>query len=197
MVCRVHAQFPPIENDADKKIRNFLESYSENWRDMNVPITDGKILYDIIIKNNYKSAVEIGTSTGHSAIWMAWALSKTGGKLITVEIDRERFLQAKANFNKAGVTHLIDARLGDAHQIIPALEGKYDFVFSDADKNWYKNYFLAMEPKMVKGGCFTAHNSSLQTQGITEFVEYLNSLKTWETHYEPNSRAGISVSFKK
>ncbi len=58
---------------------------------MNVPLSDGKILYDLIVKNNYKNAVEIGTSTGHSAIWMAWALSKTGGKLITIEIDKRVF----------------------------------------------------------------------------------------------------------
>jgi len=45
---------------------------------MNIPDVDGKLLYDIIIKNNYKSALEIGTSTGHSGIWIAWALSKTG-----------------------------------------------------------------------------------------------------------------------
>jgi predicted O-methyltransferase YrrM len=54
---------------------------------MNIPDVDGKLLYDIIIKNNYKSALEIGTSTGHSGIWIAWALSKTDGKLVTIEID--------------------------------------------------------------------------------------------------------------
>ncbi|HYQ57224.1 MAG TPA: hypothetical protein VEP89_07730, partial [Draconibacterium sp.] len=78
----------------DKKIQAFLEQNANEWRDMNVPLSDGKILYDIIIENNYKSAVEIGTSTGHSAIWIAWALSKTGGKLTTIEIDKTRYLQA-------------------------------------------------------------------------------------------------------
>ncbi|GAH79411.1 unnamed protein product, partial [marine sediment metagenome] len=45
---------------------------------MNVSEADGKVLYDIIIKHKYKKALEIGTSTGHSGIWIAWALSKTG-----------------------------------------------------------------------------------------------------------------------
>lgn len=196
-ISTVSAQFPIVENETDNKIKSFLEAYSENWRDMNVPLSDGKILYDIIVKNNYKKAVEIGTSTGHSAIWIAWALSKTGGKLITVEIDKERFLEAKSNFKKAGVTQFIDAKLGDAHEIIPSLEGTYDFVFSDADKNWYKNYFIAMEPKIQKGGCFTAHNTSLKTQGINEFNTYITGLKNWETYFEQSSRAGISVSIKK
>lgn len=65
------------ENTAlDEKVQKFLNS--SRWYDMNVPDVDGKLLYDIIIKNNYKSALEIGTSTGHSGIWIAWALSKTG-----------------------------------------------------------------------------------------------------------------------
>ena len=61
---------------------------------MNVPAADGKLLYDIIIKNNYTKALEIGTSTGHASIWIAWALSKTRGKLITVEIDESRHKKA-------------------------------------------------------------------------------------------------------
>jgi predicted O-methyltransferase YrrM len=163
---------------------------------MNVPISDGKILYDIIIKNKYKNAVEIGTSTGHSAIWIAWALSKTGGKLITVEIDKSRYIKAKANFKKAGVDKFIDARLADAHELIPDLPGNYDFVFSDADKYWYKNYFIAMDPKLKVGGCFTAHNTAMRDTGISEFMDYIKNLNNYSTTIDKTSRAGISVSYK-
>jgi predicted O-methyltransferase YrrM len=104
-----------------------------------------KIFLESIIKNNYKKAVDIGTSTGHSAIWMAWALSKTGGKLITIEIDEGRYKKAVANFKAAGLSDFIDARLADAHELVVELEGPFDFVFSDADKEWYKNYFIAFE----------------------------------------------------
>ncbi len=197
LLGNVKAQYPDIENALDKKIKSFLEENANNWKDMNVPLSDGKILYDLIIKNNYKTAVEIGTSTGHSAIWMAWALSKTGGKLITIEINKARFMQAKANFKKAGVSDFIDMRLGDAHDIVPALPGKYDFVFSDADKFWYKKYFEAMDPKLVPGGCFTAHNTSMRASGITEFLEYIESLNNYTTTIEKSSRSGISISYKK
>lgn len=195
--CSVNAQFPEIENNLDRKVKAFLEDNTSNWRDMNVPLSDGRILYDLIIENNYKNAVEIGTSTGHSAIWIAWALSKTGGKLITIEIDKNRWLTAKANFKKAGVEKYIDARLADAHELVPELPGKYDFVFSDADKYWYKNYFIAMEPKLVTGGCFTAHNTSMRGSGINEFLEYIEGLSHFDTSYAPNSRSGISISYKK
>jgi caffeoyl-CoA O-methyltransferase len=189
-------QYPEIENELDKKVKTFLKDNADSWGDMNIPISDGKILYDIIIKNKYKSAVEIGTSTGHSAIWLAWALSKTGGKLITIEIDKTRFMQAKSNFKKAGVDKFIDMRLADAHELVPELPGKYDFVFSDADKYWYKNYFIAMDPKLEVGGCFTAHNTAMRTSGITEFLDYVESLKNYQTSIDKTSRSGISVSYK-
>lgn len=190
------AQYPEIENRIDRKVKAFLEENANNWRDMNVSLSDGRILYDLILENNYTDAVEIGTSTGHSAIWMAWALSKTGGKLITLEIDKVRYLKAKANFKKAGLEDFIDARLGDAHKLVPDLDGKYDFVFSDADKYWYKNYFIAMDPKLEIGGCFTAHNTSMRTHGIREFLDYVEGLDRYETTIDKESRSGISISYK-
>jgi len=161
----IFAQYPEIKNDFDRKVRSFLEDNANNWKDMNVPLSDGKIMYDIIVENGYKNAVEIGTSTGHSAIWIAWALSKTGGKLITIEIDKNRYIQAKANFKKAGVAKYIEIRLADAHDLVPKLSGEYDFVFSDADKYWYKKYFMAMDPKLKSGGCFVAHNTLMRVNG--------------------------------
>jgi predicted O-methyltransferase YrrM len=185
------------DSDLDEKVRKFLESHRDRWVDWNVPEVDGKILYDLIIKHNYKKAVEIGTSTGHSAIWIAWALSKTGGKLITIEIDEGRYKEALANFMEAGLSDYIDAQLADAHELVKELKGPFDFVFSDADKDWYKNYFIALAPKLEVGGCFTAHNASGGYSGIREFLEYVQSLPNFETMINRSSPAGISISYKK
>ncbi len=158
----------------DEKVRMFLENRKGTWRDWNIPYSDGKILYDLILRNKYTKAIEIGTSTGLSAIWIAWALSKTGGKLITIEIDEGRHKKALANFKEAGLSEYIDARLADAHGLVEKLKGPFDFVFSDADKDWYKNYFIALAPKLEVGGCFTAHNArNTGSEGIREFINYV------------------------
>ncbi len=189
------------DQSLDERVRSFLDSHRNSWRDMNVPESDGKVLYDLIIKNNYKRALEIGTSTGHSGIWIAWALSKTGGTLITVEIDEWRYNQAITHFKEAGLSEYIDARLADAHELVPELKGTFDFVFCDADKGWYKNYLIAVLPKLEVGGCFTAHNVSSRRgrrqYGIGEFVDYLESLSNMETTYDQSSWSGISISYKK
>jgi len=189
------------EQSLDEKVRNFLDSHRYSWRDSNVSEKDGKFLYDIIIKDNYKKALEIGTSTGRSGIWIAWALSKTGGKLITVEINERRYRQALANFKEAGLSDYIDARLADAHELVPKLEGPFDFVFCDADKGWYKNYLIAVLPKLEVDGCFAAHNvygrRGRHQPGIQEFVDYLESLPYMETTYNQPGWAGFSISYKK
>ena len=192
----VWAQFPEVKTDLDRKVKSFLEENANSWKNMNVPLSDGKILYDIIVENNYQSVVEIGTSTGHSAIWIAWALSKTGGKLITIEINKNRYLQARANFKEAGLADYIDARLGDAHELVPTLNGKYDFVFSDADKYWYKNYFISIDPKIIVGGRFAAHNVSQRTRDIREFINYIESLDNYSTTINRTSSSGMSISYK-
>ena len=182
----------------DERVKKFLKYHRDKWEDWNVLEKDGKVLYDLIIKNNYKKALEIGTSTGHSAVWMAWALSKTGGKLVTIEIDEGRYKTALANFEEAGLSYYIDARLADAHELVRELKGPFDFVFSDADKEWYKNYFIALEPKLEVGGCFTAHNvSNTYWRGIREFLDYVKSLPNFETAIEKSSPADISISYKK
>jgi predicted O-methyltransferase YrrM len=184
------------DSPVDQKVRRFLESRRGSWRDMNVPWQDGQLLHDLVVKHGYKRALEIGTSTGHSAIWIAWALAKTGGKLITIEIDPARHAQALKNFEAAGVASFVDARLADAHELVPQLPGPFDFVFSDADKGWYTQYFKDVEPKLEVGGCYTAHNIAWRAGGPGEFLDYVKSLPSYETTVE-GSGEGVSISYKR
>lgn len=186
------------ETDLDTRVRGFLDASRGRWHDMNVPAVDGQTLHDIIVRHKYKRALEIGTSTGHSAIWIAWALSKTGGKLITIDIDEERHRQALKNFEVAGLSKYIDARLGDAHEIVPSLAGPFDFVFSDADKDWYKNYFDAVLPKLQVGGCYVTHNVSRRRWGWSgnDYAGHLLQVPGVETTFDDRG-AGMSISYKR
>jgi len=187
-------------NALDERVRSFLDSKIHDWRDMNIPERDGKFMFDLIVSHGYTRALEIGTSTGHSAIWIAWALSKTGGRLITIEIDEARHNEAIRNFKEAGLSSYIDARQADAHELVPRLEGPFDFVFSDADKDWYINYFKDISAKLISGGCFVAHNvrplGSRGMRGAQEYLEYVLRLEEFKTTVD-NSGGGMAVSFKK
>jgi len=199
------------EQDAlDQRVRDFLASARWRSRTLNVSAADGQKLHDLIVENGYTRAVEVGTSTGHSTIWIAWALSKTGGKLITVEINERRHLKALANLEEAGLSSFVDARLANAHELVPELEGPFDFAFIDADKDWYVRYFNWLLPELEVGGCFTAHNVSesgegspgenappgRMEEGTVEFVQELFATPGLETEFFARG-GGLSVSYKR
>lgn len=191
------------DQSMDEKIKTFLEEHQYQWRDMNVPEVDGQILFDLIINNGYTKALEIGTSTGRSGIYLAWALSKTGGKLTTVEIDEDRHNEAVSHFKELGLDKFVDARLADAHELVPELEGPWDFVFIDADKNWYTNYVKAVIPKLEPGGCIAAHNvyqsrSRYGRRGGTGgYYAYMEEQEDFDNEILQESRNGLSVSYKR
>jgi caffeoyl-CoA O-methyltransferase len=182
--------------DLDAQVSRFLKDARHSWTGWNVPYEDGKILHDLIMKGQFRNILEIGTSTGHSTIWLAWAAAKTGGKVTTIEVDRGRYTTALENFKKAGVEPYIDARLADAHELVRVLIGPFDFVFCDADKDWYLQYFIDLTPKLSIGGCYTAHNALRGGRDVEKFLEYVNRNHKFRTTIERGSGEGISVSYK-
>ncbi len=191
------AAAPGIGQDPDVRIKAFLDERQGHWRDLNIPAADGRILYDLIVARGYKRVLEIGTSTGHSGTWIAWALSKTGGRLTTIEIDPQRREQALRNFQAAGLAGRVESLLGDAHELVPRQEGPFDFVFSDADKDWYIEYFKAAAPKLAAGGCFAAHNVSERGRGWNrDYLEFVRARPGFTTTVDPRGSASLALSFK-
>jgi len=189
---------PPAtaQRELDARVRAFLERSRAGWRDLNVPYEDGQVLHDLVVAKRFTRGLEIGTSTGHSGVWIAWAMSKTGGKLTTIEIDERRHKMAVAHFQEAGVAPWVDARLADAHQLVKELPGPFDFVFSDADKDWYTQYFKDVDPRLAPGGCFTAHNVLQRMGGIREFLDHVQARPDYQTTIDRTSGSGISISCK-
>ncbi len=196
LAAEVRAQAARTTPEFDRKVQGFLEAERDKWDYLNVPYQDGRILHDLVVKGGYKAILEIGTSTGHSTVWLAWAAAKTGGRVTTVEIDRGRHERALANLKRAGVAAYVDARLADAHELVKSLPGPWDFVFQDADKEWYLQYFRDLEAKMAPGGCYTAHNVARPyARQVIEFLDYARKRPGVSLRYaEGASAEGISIS---
>jgi caffeoyl-CoA O-methyltransferase len=143
-----------------------------------------------------KRVVEIGTSTGESGLWFAMALRKTGGKLITHEINPGRAKIAAENFKRAGVEHLISIVLGDAHETVKDLEGPIDILFLDADKDNYLDYLDKLVPKIRPGGLIIAHNV-VSPAPDPKYLEAITKNPAFETSFLLMDAAGISVTMKK
>jgi caffeoyl-CoA O-methyltransferase len=104
-----------------------------------------------------KSVLEIGTFVGYSAICLAEGLAENG-RLITIEANEEFETKIKSNINLAGLNDKIDLKIGNALEVIPSLNCKFDLVFIDADKlNYIKYYDLVIE-KLNIGGLIISDN---------------------------------------
>lgn len=101
--------------------------------------------------------LEIGTYTGYSAICLAEGLSPNG-RLITIEKNEELEDRLRRTFADAGLTSKIDLRIGNALKILPELEGPFDLVFIDADKENYSNYFELVVDRVRPGGFILGDN---------------------------------------
>ena len=105
-----------------------------------------------------RNVLEIGTFTGYSALCFAESLQE-GGCVETIEIDDELEDFIRENFNSSPYQDRIKLHVGEALDIIPALNNEYDLVFLDADKSQYTRYFELVLPKIRKGGFILADNT--------------------------------------
>jgi caffeoyl-CoA O-methyltransferase len=117
----------------------------------------GRLLAVISSMLRPATVLEIGTYTGYSAICLAEGLAP-GGKIITVDNNEELEDRVRGYFREAGLAPSIDYRIGDAMTIIPRLEGLFDLVFIDADKENYSRYFDLVIDRVPQGGFILADN---------------------------------------
>ena len=190
---------PLAKDQSEKKILDVLEQMNANERRgmMNVDFVDGRVLRMLTESTNAKTVVEIGTSNGFSGIWFCLALGKTGGKLITHDIDKGRFDLATKNFKRAGVSDMVTQVFGDAHDKVKNIEGPIDILFLDADKAGYLDYLDKLLDKVKPGGLIIAHNTVNLRGGMLDYINSITSNPDLETVFLRKDGQGMSVTMKK
>ena len=118
---------------------------------------EGRFLQLLVRLASPRLVLELGTFTGYSSISMASALPG-GGRIVTCDIDERAVAIARRYAEEAGVVDRIDYRLGPGLETIAGLDGPFDFVFIDADKESYVDYYEAVLPKLADDGLIVADN---------------------------------------
>jgi len=165
----------------------------------------GRVLSMISKLVQPKNSLEIGTYTGYSAICIAEGLSDDGS-IDTIDKNEELVDLQNKYFEKSGYRSKISQHVGPALEIIPTLNKKFDFVFIDADKSNYSNYFHLIIDKMNKGGVILSDNvlwsgkvvekldpKDQDTKALLEYNTLLNTDSRIETVLLP-IRDGLTIS---
>jgi predicted O-methyltransferase YrrM len=116
-------------------------------------------LLNILIKGaKARNILEIGTSYGHSTVWLAEAARATGGQTVTIDCAAHKQKYARSMLEKAGLAAHVSFQLGDARDVIESLEGPFDFVLVDLWKDLYIPCFDLFYPKLSPGALVAADN---------------------------------------
>lgn len=143
----------------------------------NVPIVTKEVaeyLKFIVKTYKVKNILEVGTAIGYSGILMAKEIVEQDGKLYTIEIDEERYNQAQENIKKSGLNNIVSIK-GDAVEEIKKIEENFDFVFIDASKGHYMDFFEDSIKLLNKNGIIFIDN--IMFRGYL-YKEYPKRFKT-------------------
>ncbi len=165
----------------------------------------GRVLSMLSKLVNPLNILEIGTYTGYSALCLCEGMQENG-ILHTIDIKEELIDFQRKYFDKSPWSKQIIQHLGEAVEIIPTIDLKFDLVFIDADKENYLNYFELILPKMNKGGIILSDNvlwsgkvleplqkNDISTKILKEYNELLKNDPRVETVLLP-IRDGLTVS---
>jgi predicted O-methyltransferase YrrM len=193
-----------IRNDKTSKVLMSLVKMAEKEFVPSIGPIKGKIVAKIVKRYKPRNILEIGTLYGYSAILMASMLPSSDGKVVTIEIDKSVAEAANKNIENAGLSDKIEIIIGNALDVIPKLDQRFQLMFLDAAKDEYLGYLKSAEKKCLKkGAVVVADNVKVSKNEMLDYLEYvrysgLYKSKTIETilEFTPNIKDAIEVSIK-
>jgi predicted O-methyltransferase YrrM len=141
----------------------------------NLEPESGALLNLLVRALGARDVLELGTSNGVSTLWLADALASTGGRIVSVELDRDRSRAARENLERAGLDGLVELRTGDAADALrDSADDAWDVVFLDAERPQYPGYWPDLARVIRPGGLIAADNAishADQMQPFRDLVE--------------------------
>ena len=175
--------------------------FVKNFQRINLNTThgDAMMLRILVESSGAKRGVEIGSATGFGAVNMGIAFERTGGELITLEIDPDMVKKCRANLRKAGLEDTVTCVQGDALKTLPQLDGQFDFVFIDAVKGDYLKYLKLIEPMLKPGAVVVGDNVIRSEAAMKDFLDYMHSSPSYDTQViraSMEKQDGMTISYK-
>jgi predicted O-methyltransferase YrrM len=187
--------------EPDKTSNEFRAEFIKNFQrsPLNTTIGDAMMLRILVEGIKAQRGVEVGSANGFGAINMGIAFERTGGHLVTLEIDPRSVKQCRENLQKVGLENTVTCIQGDALKTLATLEGEFDFVFIDAVKRDYFRYLKLIEPKLKPGAVIVADNVIRSARAMQDFLDYIQQSPDYDTviiRASMEKNDGMSVSYK-
>lgn len=162
---------------------------------LNLEPETAQFLHILLRSSRRTRLLEIGTSNGYSTIWLAWAMSLTGGGVVSIDRDADKQALADANLQRVGLREVVDLRCGDATAIVADLPGPFDCVFFDADRYSATAQLSLLMPKLLPDALILADNVISHPTEIAAYLRALEALPDFERVVLPVGK-GLSVAYR-
>ena len=176
-----------------------LKDMKKFARKNDLPIVDyfgeekGGFLERLVKEHKPKNILEIGTLIGYSTILMA---RNTKGKITTIEINEKIANIAKENIEKAGFSNVVKILVGNAIEILPKINEKFEFVFIDASKEEYIDYLKLIENKLENRAVIVADNAKIFAESMEDYLDYVRNSGKYNSKFYDFGHDGMEVSVK-
>ncbi len=181
-----------MNNIVEETLCKLEETQTDFW---NVSRQSGNFLNMLVKIAGCKNGLEIGTSNGYSGIWLGLAFKENKGKLSTIEFWEKRQCIAIENFEKCGLAEVINPILGSGVDVLKQWKDPLDFVFLDANKGQYIEFFQLVDKYLKKGGIITADNITSHPQKVQPFVDAIKNNEKYQVEIL-DLPAGLLVAYK-
>jgi predicted O-methyltransferase YrrM len=191
----------------DAEIRTFLsELYQAGQQNdaheqerskkmLNLEPETARFLHMFVRSTHRTRLLEIGTSNGYSTIWLAWAMSLTGGRMISIDRDDEKQFMADLYLRRVGLREVVDLKCGDATEIVDNLPGPFDCVFFDADRYSAPSQLTLLMPRLLPDVLLLADNALSHPTEIAAYLRMLEFLLDFDRVVVPIGK-GLSIAYR-
>lgn len=175
-----------IVNERVMRTLEELERFMAGRDDaMAIPRDAGAFVHALLLATGAKRGVEIGTSFGYSAVWAGAALAVNGGRLITIDRLPEKHERARAFFDEAGLADVVECRTGVAGDIVATLDGRFDYVLNDADKQNCTTYVRALLGRLERRAVVLTDNTVTHPEALAEFCSWVRGRGDFASTHVP------------
>jgi caffeoyl-CoA O-methyltransferase len=178
---------PDMIPDPETYFRGFIPPRDELLTELeqeagqeHIPIVGpvmGEFLYILAKAMNCKAILELGTATAYSTIYLARGISDPGGMLTTIERNEAMAVRARENISKAGFEDRVEVRVGEVEEVLETLEGPYDLIFMDIEKEDYQKALSGCHSLLRLGGLLVVDNVAFL--GAREFNQTIFTDNHW------------------
>ncbi len=154
-----------------------------------------KLVSILAVSNKAKTIVEVGSGRGYATLWLAYAASLTGGRVITCEIDPARVEETRNNLEQAGQAARVEILNGDAREVLRHRDEAVDFLFIDGENSQYETYFDVVYKQMGVGAMIIASGVVANEGELADYITYVQNHPSLESVSVPVGD-GLEVSVK-